>query len=724
MKQSSRLIDYLIFTLLTLLLFFLAFERYLVLPDFLQVLGRTHPLLLHLPIGFLVILALLPLLRKKIQQENLSIFRSFLLDIAALSLALTAVAGLFLAQEEGYQSASVNWHKWSAVAVSLLTYGLLLWNRYFPNRTQVYYPVLYANLAILLVAGHLGGGITHGKDFLLAPVKADKALAITEDMPVYTAMIQPILDAKCVKCHSPSKSKGGLKLHDQNNLLAGGKNGPVLIAGNPDSSELIKRLYLPMEDEYHMPPEDQAQLTKAELQLLHEWVQAGADFQLKIATVAEGTPLSLAIQPIWIKLKSQQEAPTARYNFPPLKKATLIKLNTPFRTVLPTASGSPALAAKFLIAQSYKPAYLKELLEAKQQVTSINLSSMPLQDDALELLGQFPHLEKLFLNGTPITGETLEALVNCQNLQELALSNTTISKDQLAVLSELEQLKTLYIWSTSVTIDDLPELKRMLPGVQFELGYQADPTEILQLSPPRFLNKNTIIAEDETVKIDSKIPGTTIRYTMDGSQPDSLESPIYEQALSIDIDAWTTIKAKAFNPGWMSSDIAILNVAPAGQQADTIILRTSPNTKYKGLGASSLMDGTQGDIRNFQTNSWLGFRKEPMEVLFDFGEKPPTLNKVVGSFGKRMESEIFLPANVEIWGGNTPENLQILGKIKTAIPVDFEPIQTEGIEVAFDPSNYRYYLLKTQAREPMPKWHSGYRPGRSAWVFIDEVLFY
>lgn len=724
MKQGSRLIDYLIFALLFLLVFFLIFERYLVLPSVLQVLGRTHPLLLHLPIGFLLILGLLPLLKSQLQEENLRVFRTFLLDIATISLALTALAGLFLAQEEGYQSASINWHKWSATAVSFLTYGLLLWNRYFPKRPQVYYPFLYANLVLLLVAGHIGGELTHGKDFLLDPIKTKQATAITEDMSVYAAMVQPILDAKCVKCHNPAKSKGKLLLTNSESLLAGGKNGPVFLAGNADSSALIKRLNLPLQDEYHMPPENQSQLTNVETQLLYEWIQAGADFEQSIGVLAATSPLFVALKPLWDKANAQQDAPTIRYDFPPLKAAKLKQLNTPFRTVRPTANGSPALSANFFIAQSYQTNFLKELLLAKQQVTSIDLSSMPIEDEALEILSQFPHLEKLSLNNTPISGNNLDLLTNCQNLRELALSNTSISKDQLAVLSELEQLKTLYIWSTSVTIDDLPELKRMLSGVQFELGYEADPNEILQLSPPRFLNKNTIIAEDETVQIDSKIPGTTIRYTMDGSQPDSLESPIYEQALSIDIDAWTTIKAKAFNPGWMSSDIAILNVAPAGQQADTIILWTSPNTKYKGLGASSLMDGTQGDIRNFQTNSWLGFRKEPMEVLFDFGEKPPTLNKVVGSFGKRMESEIFLPASVEIWGGNNPENLQILGKIKTAIPVDFEPIQTEGIEVAFDPSNYRYYLLKTQAREPMPKWHSGYRPGRSAWVFIDEVLFY
>lgn len=722
MKNSSRLIDYLIFTILTLLLFFLVFERYLVLPDFLQVLGRAHPLFLHLPIGFLIILGLLPLLKRQIQKESLAVFRSFLLDIATLSLALTAIAGLFLAQEEGYQSASVNWHKWSAVGVSFLTYGLLLWNRYFPNRTQVYYPGLYANLSILLVAGHIGGELTHGKDFLLAPVKADKALAITEDMPVYAAMIQPILDAKCVKCHSPSKSKGGLMLTDQDNLLAGGKHGPVFLAGNPDSSELIKRLYLPMEDEYHMPPEDQAQLSQPEIQLLHEWVQAGADFEQKIVAVDPGSPLSIALKPIWDKLKSQQEPQAKRYDFPPLKKATLTKLNTPFRTVLPSANGSPDLAAKFLIAQSYEPAFLKELLEAKQQVTSINMSNMPLQDDALKILGKFPHLEKLLLNGTSITGENLQELVNCQNLQELALSNTAISKDQLSVLGDLNQLKTLYIWNTSITIEDLPELEKMLPDVQFELGYQVDPTEILQLSPPRFLNKETIIAKDEPIRIDSKIPGSIIRYTMNGSLPDSLESAIYEQPLII--DSWATIKARAFNPGWISSETSTFSVFPAGYQPDTVILQSNPNPRYPGLGASGLIDKAKGKISNYFTNAWLGYQENPLIAFLDFGNNPPTLREVVGSFGEHIGSDIFLPESVEIWGGNDPKNLELLNRIEITFPDSYRRRQTLGIGLTFDLSTYRYYLFKANPHERLPTWHQAYDSKRKTWVFIDEVFFY
>lgn len=722
MKQSSRLIDYLIFALLFLLAFFLIFESYLTLPSPIQVLGRTHPLLLHLPIGFLLILGLLPLLKGQIQAENLHVFRTFLLDIASISLVLTALAGLFLAQEEGYQSTDVNWHKWSAVAVSFLTYGLLLWNRYYPKRTQVYYPALYLNLIILLVAGHIGGGLTHGKDFLLAPIKNKQVQVLTEDMPLYTAMIQPILDAKCVKCHSPAKSKGKLIMTDQNSLLAGGKHGPVFLAGNADSSELIQRLNLPIEEEYHMPPENQTQLTKAEVQLLYEWIQAGADFQQKIMAIEKASPLFVALNPLWERVKTQQAVQAPRYEFPPLKAASLSQLNTPFRTVRPTATGSPALSANFFIAQSYKPIFLKELLLAKQQVTSIDLSSMPIEDDALTVLGQFSQLEKLFLNSTLISGQNLEELVKCQNLKEIALSNTRINKDQLAVLSGLDQLETLYLWNTAVTSEDLTVLEKTLPNVHFDLGYQADPKEVLQLSPPRFLNKNTVLSQDEQIHLESKIPGTIIRYTMDGSEPDSLESPIYEQPLTV--GSWTTIKARAYNPGWLSSGTAALTVFFAGQQPDTLILQTKANPQYLGIGGRGLIDKAQGKINNFRNKAWMGYRSNSIEALIDFGTKPPMLQEVVGSFGQNIGSEIFLPGRVEIWGGDTPKNLQLLKRSEIAFPDAYQPNQTQGIGLKFKPSSYRYYLFKAAPHNRLPSWHQAAQSNRKTWVFIDEVFFY
>ncbi|MEM6380037.1 MAG: hypothetical protein AAF705_17720, partial [Bacteroidota bacterium] len=137
-----------------------------------------------------------------------------------------------------------------------------------------------------------------------------------------------------------------------------------------------------------------------------------------------------------------------------------------------------------------------------------------------------------------------------------------------------------------------------------------------------------------------------------------------------------------------------------------------------------LADKNQGKISNFRNDAWLGFRKEHFEVLIDFGQDPPTIGEVVGSFGEKMGSEIFLPERVEVWGGDNPNKLQILSQTKLEMPDGFKPQKTQGIGVKFEPSKHRYYLLKALPYKRLPSWHGGSNSKRKTWIFIDEVFFY
>ena len=85
MKLLSRIAAQVGFAGLILLGFLLAFESYLDIPTWLQPLGRMHPLLLHLPIGVLALLAVVPLVRKEIGEESYLKVRSFILDIGLIA---------------------------------------------------------------------------------------------------------------------------------------------------------------------------------------------------------------------------------------------------------------------------------------------------------------------------------------------------------------------------------------------------------------------------------------------------------------------------------------------------------------------------------------------------------------------------------------------------------------------------------------------------------------
>ncbi len=87
--------------------------------------------------------------------------------------------------------------------------------------------------------------------------------------------IRPLLIQRCDECHSSEKSdeSGHLALDNRASLLAGGTRGPVLVAGKPDESLLIKAVRY-LDPKLQMPPD--GKLADAEIELLSKWVRDGA----------------------------------------------------------------------------------------------------------------------------------------------------------------------------------------------------------------------------------------------------------------------------------------------------------------------------------------------------------------------------------------------------------------------------------------------------------------
>lgn len=88
--------------------------------------------------------------------------------------------------------------------------------------------------------------------------------------------IQPLL-ARCIACHGPGKSRGGLRLDQRAPALATLKTGHrAIVPGNPDQSELLQRVSSSSADD-RMPPKGE-RLTDAEVATLRRWIAAGADW--------------------------------------------------------------------------------------------------------------------------------------------------------------------------------------------------------------------------------------------------------------------------------------------------------------------------------------------------------------------------------------------------------------------------------------------------------------
>lgn len=101
---------------------------------------------------------------------------------------------------------------------------------------------------------------------LLFGVQSQSQTKITYDQ------IAPLLQTRCVACHDHTTRKGGLNLESYETLLAGGKRGNPIVAGQSAASLLVK--YLEGTLQPQMPLGDK--LSAAEINLIKAWIDAGA----------------------------------------------------------------------------------------------------------------------------------------------------------------------------------------------------------------------------------------------------------------------------------------------------------------------------------------------------------------------------------------------------------------------------------------------------------------
>lgn len=246
-----------------------------------EFIGKFHPLLVHLPIGFLVLLGAFELLTLRAKKPQ---FADAIRVVLALTVPVTLasiVCGWLLAGNGEYEGSNLFWHRWLGVTLGAATLVLLVlhWFGLF----RLYRWALWPTLALLILASHFGGSLTHGSDFLAWPTKnTTQSPGDLSTQTVHAAAIQPLIDKYCVSCHGPDKAKGGLKMHTVADLVKGGDSGTIIEPSGAKESLLGKRLALPLEDEDHMPPEGKPQLTPDQLAILNWWLDAGAPTDKKL----------------------------------------------------------------------------------------------------------------------------------------------------------------------------------------------------------------------------------------------------------------------------------------------------------------------------------------------------------------------------------------------------------------------------------------------------------
>jgi uncharacterized membrane protein/mono/diheme cytochrome c family protein len=312
--------------------------------------GRFHPLVLHLPIGALLALFVVELVQCIRPKLNLGKACEILLWVCVLSSIPAVFAGYLLASSGGYSESLLEKHMWLGWATALLCAWLLAlryWTNAKPKLLWAYRALVFVNVILLSLAGHYGGSLTHGSDYLtkympvelknllgveiseaekmLAEINEQEAamqaaeesgepapvaaVASAEDFAakkVFAQHVQPIMDQYCYSCHGPDKQKGEIRLDDLDWDMI---NGPHAESWHTALDQI---------NAGEMPPKGKAQPNDEERRLVVDWITEN----LEKAAIAK------RVQPQNMMRRLTRQQYTNTLN-------DLLRLNVNFGEVLP-----------------------------------------------------------------------------------------------------------------------------------------------------------------------------------------------------------------------------------------------------------------------------------------------------------------------------------------------------------------------------------------------------
>lgn len=442
------------------------------IPDFI---GAFHPLLVHLPVGVLLLAALFQLLARKEKFKSLSPAVSIALLIGMLSAVASCISGYFLSGSGDYDEALLFKHQWFGIALALIAVSA-----YFSDRYNVQNKVLpWLMIILIFITGHFGGSITHGSGYLTKAfssaeheVQKRKPIPDVQQAQAYKDIIKPIFMTKCYKCHGPEKQKGKLRLDIPDLILKGGKGGQVIVAGNTDESELIKRILLSKDNEDHMPPIEQPQLTKDEMELIHWWISSGADFNKKVNALVQTDK----IKPVLMALQSEEVKDEVKLSDIPeeeIKAAdnkVIVELLNRGVALTTVSKSSNYLSANFVAVDSITAQDFNLLEQLKDHLIWLKLGDSDIKDKDLETVAKLRKLSRLSLERTAISDKGIAVLKGLNNLHYLNLIGTKVSYKGLQQLKALNQLNQLYLYSSAVSTKDFPGLKKLFPQAVIDTG--------------------------------------------------------------------------------------------------------------------------------------------------------------------------------------------------------------------------------------------------------------
>ena len=477
----------------------------------LDFIGHLHPVIVHLPIGILL-LGVLMMVYEHYSKVDLGAPISLAFLVGSISAVMACIAGWILSNSGEYDTVLVQKHQWTGITTAVI--GLLV---YFLKQ----YRKLLAIILTLLVfiTGHYGGTLTHGENYLFNSNENSNTITtdtletesknITQTISngrdsltiethnVYKEQIAHLLKLRCYNCHSAIKQKNGLRLDAAAYIKKGGKNGRILVAGNPFKSPIYASLLLPLEDEKHMPPKGKHQLSQNEILIIENWIKSGASFEDIIDTISNNelfknvasqntiTDKNILATPAKVnseitETKNQEiennnsiKSFVKIINLPnpaPISPAIIEGFKQENIILTNIAEGSNFVMANFINVVPFNNAILQALKNINEQLVVLKLTNLPINDNDIKIVADLKNIKKLNVENTLITDNGMEYIKQLSKLEQLNLYGTNVSDEGLMELASLKNLSVLYLWKTKVTLNGIEQFKKINPKVAIEIG--------------------------------------------------------------------------------------------------------------------------------------------------------------------------------------------------------------------------------------------------------------
>lgn len=280
--------------------------------------------------------------------------------------------------------------------------------------------------------------------------------------------IEPIFQQNCIKCHGPEKQKGDLRLDSKAAAMKGGKDGVVITVGQGDKSELYRRISLPAGSDDIMPSKGDP-LTKAQTDLIKEWINQGAEWPEGEVAKATGETPSAAAAPTSPLAGLTAIKPSSG------EAGAIAKLGSAGIDVRPVAMNMNWREASFRSQGTNVTDNTIVPLKDIFTLVDLNLGGTKVTDAGLQHIEDLTNLVDLHLELTHVTDAGLTHLKKLEHLSYLNLYGTPVTDKGIEQLKSLTSLKHLYVWETKVTAEGAAQLQAALPKLQISRGWETEP---------------------------------------------------------------------------------------------------------------------------------------------------------------------------------------------------------------------------------------------------------